>query len=432
MKMLIRRFGMLVLGVICLLFLSVSSIQARPQPVDGPLPFIGPELAISDWVGDEHFPAVAYNWNDHEFLVVNDLELNDGSFDITGAILSSNGATSQWFNLTFSLDGDNRYPDVTYDPTNERYLVVWMNNASGNWDVFGRFIPAEGLDFSLTSFPINDGGGDQWLPRVAFGQGNQKFLVVWNDDRPASPRQVSGQFVPGSGRYFTPGGFTIASDPSEDRLNADIVYNQAHDEYLVVWETVEPSDQDDIWAVRMRADGTPLGGGEFAVAGWPDSEEQPRVAVCPAADQYFVVWQSDQGGGNYDVYGRMIAGDGTRTNIIPHLFYTAAPQQNPVVTCSFEKDEYLVVWEHQTIDSGEPRSIWAQRVQADGRKNKPLSLGAGVSFPWQEAQHPAVAGSSPQYLVIWEQDVNRQPGTEKDIHGRLYSAQAIFLPFVKR
>jgi hypothetical protein len=43
-----------------------------------------------------------------------------------------------------------------------------------------------------------------------------------------------------------------------------------------------------------------------------------------------------------------------------------------------------------------------------------------------------VAGSLPQYLVVWDQDVDLQPGTEKDIHGRLFSAQAIFLPFVNR
>lgn len=427
-----RWFGKLILGVFCLLFSSVPAVRARPEGMDVLVPFLGPELVISDWVGDERYPAIVYNWTQREFLMVSDLELDDGSFDITGTILSTNGAISQWFNLTFSLSGDNRRPAVAYDPVNDSYLVVWMNNASGNWDIYGRFIPSSGLDFSMTPFLINNTESDQWLPRVAFGQSNEQFLVVWNDDPEPSPWEISGNFVPADGKNFSPSSFTIASDPSEDRLNPDLVYNHARDEYLVVWETVEPSNQNDIWSVRLRADGAPLAEGEFAIAGWPDSEERPRVAACPATDQYFVVWQSDQGGGNYDIYGRMIAGDGTRTNIIPHLYYTAAPQQNPAVACLFGRGEYLVAWEHQTVHPGEPLSVWAQRVMPDGSKANPVPLATGVPLPWQEAQHPSVAGSLPQYLVIWDQDVDLQPGTEKDIHGRLLSAQAIYLPFVNR
>jgi len=427
-----RWFGKLTLGIFCLLVLSIPAVQARPGGMDVRAPFVGPELVISDWVGDERFPAVAYNWKRHEYLVVNDLNRTDGSFEITGTILLSNGTTSQWFILTNSLSGDNRQPAVAYDPVNERYLVVWMNNASGNWDIYGRFIPSEGLDFSMTPFPIHAGNSDQWLPRVAYGQDNEQFLVVWNDDPGTSPQEISGHFVPGDGRNFSPGGFTIASDPGEDRINPDVVYNQTHNEYLVVWETVEASNQSDIWAMRLRADGAPLAGGEFAIAGWPDSEERPRIAVCPAADQYFIVWQSDQGGGNYDVYGRMITGDGARTNIIPHLYYTAAPQQNPAVACLVEKNEYLVAWEHQAVNSGEPLSVWTQQVMPDGHKADPVTLVAGVSIPWQEAQHPAVTGSLPQSLVIWEQDVDPLTGAEKNIHGRMLIPQVIFLPFVNR
>ena len=237
-----------------------------------------------------------------------------------------------------------RQPAVAYDPTRDRYLVTWIYDYWGNdtdWDVHGRFIPWDGPSASLHDFTICDWTSNQRRPAVEFARTQDEFLVVWTSEATAVPRYVSGRriWADGSGSPFSP--FLISSG-TEIRDRPDVAYNLARNEYLVTWDL----GATDIWGVRLSGTGSALGGGEFAIAAWPSTEEHPAVAACHAADQYLVAWHSDQdtGGTDWAIYARYVSGSGVAGNV--HLVDdTTAPEKEVDVSCGAEGQRYLLVWQ---------------------------------------------------------------------------------------
>jgi len=219
--------------------------------------------------------------------------------------------------------------------------------------------------------------------------------------------------------------FTIDSHATLNRVNPDIAYNLARNEYLVVWEAV--GGQNDIWGQRMTGAGNFLGG-KIDIAGWPDSESQPAVGACAASDTYYVAWQSYQGLNNYDVYGRFVHGNGT-PGAVHHFDHWANHETNPDVDCNLNSKEFLVVWEQQYSSPTGPYGVVGQVV---------LQAGIGAPFTIRgihvgedtSCSQPAVAGGGTNYLTVWEHD---RPSTSyQDIHGRLSVTHPLFLPTMER
>lgn len=418
---------LVVLLIVPMLFTAASSVQSvddqSTATPEGSL--LGPDLAIAQLDNQQYLPAIAYNWKHKEFLVVWHNTWSGGGRDIYAHRLTDQGELKSWFTITTG-SVDRSQPSVAYDPVNDRYLVVWIQDVNGdgsNWDIYGRYIPWYGPVIELTDFVICNWSSSQWNPQLVYARAQEEFLVVWTNTPNSLLAYVSGRRIFAGGGFPPGDGFTIASDLTENRVHPKAAYNLARNEYLVTWEAIGASA--DIYALRLSGEGNELGGGAFAVAAWPSSEERPAVAACHAADQFLVTWQAMESGG-YNIYSRYVTGDGTIDGA-PHLVHaTTSPDEHVSVACNQGGNEYLIAW--QTRYTNLHYGIWGRL--ATTQQQMPASfqiISAGNS---EDRLEPIVAGGTTNFLIGWEH--GRIGGTYQDIHGRLFSPHMLYLPMIVR
>ena len=392
-------------------------------------PHLGGEIVISTLDNEQYLPAVAYNWHHDEYLVVWHNTWGGGGRDIYAQRISSSGELISWFSITTAaLPNSKAQPSVSYDPANDRYLVAFTYDFDGtgsDWDLYGRFIPWDGPSASLTEFPICAWTTHQWNPKVAYAWTQQEFLVVWANEYQAGspPMYISGRRVKASDGSF-PGGtgsdFTI-SDGTQNRVNPDVAYNLARNEYLVVYDNAL-----DVFATRFTGSAASLAGGEFAIAAWPGAETLPSVDACRETDQYLVAWQNDQP----DIYTRFISGDGSLDGGPLQLDSTSIDEIEPQVTCNAAGNQFLAVWQQQFSSTTGPYGIRGQFVNNDKSLGAVFGIMNPTSGVTAEFTTPAVAGGNVNYLTVWEHD---RAGTFfQDIHGRLITPYTVFLPLILR
>jgi hypothetical protein len=438
----VRRIPLFLLQIICMILIvggiSAQAVQSGSAVVvgvadlkvmaTGSSPFVGPEIVISEIDNEQYFPAAAYNANHQEYLVVWHNLWGNGSRDIYAQRITESGELLSWFAVA-SGPNSRAQPSVAYDPVNDRYLVVWAYDLLGNgsnWDLYGRFIPWDGPDAGLVEFPISSWPSNQWEPIVTYARAQEEFLVVWTNTPVSTPAYVSGRRIFADGSGFPPGdGFTIASDLVENRVNPAVAYNLARNEFLVTYD-----DGLDIHATRLTGEGLMLGGGEFGIASWPDTESHPAVAACRNADQYLVAWQSLVGASNYDVYARYVTGDGSLDGGPLVVEDTTVSEIEPAVGCNEAGNKYLLAWQQQYSSAVGPYGIWGRMAFADKTMGPASGIFAPVAGATMEGMKPAVAGGLANYLVSWE---HLRDGTSyRDIHGALISPHSLFLPTLRR
>jgi hypothetical protein len=233
---------------------------------------------------------------------------------------------------------------------------------------------------------------------------------------------ISGRRVKAADGTF-PGGSSdlTISHATQNRVNADVTYNLARNEYLVVYDNAT-----DIFGTRFTGNLGGNFGGEFAIAGWPSVEIHPTVAACKEANQYLVAWQSDQGAVSGDaIYARFISGDGTLAGV--HLVNdTTGPEREPDMACNQAGNQYLLAWQTEYV--GGHYGIMARRVYPNETMDTSFVI---VDATWTAGRtSPAVDGGNTNYLVAWEHE--RDGTTFQDIHGRLVTPYKLFLPLVIR
>lgn len=391
-------------------------------------PHLSGEIVISALDNEEYMPSVAYNWKHREYLVVWHNTWTIGTRDIRAARVSEQGQVLSEFTVYEHATKDSGQPSVDYDPVNDRYLVAWVFDTSGtgsDYDLYGRFIPWDGPSAGLTEFAICTWGTHQWNPKVAYGRAVEEFLVVWANEYQAGtlPMYISGRRVSADDGTF-PGGvgsdLTI-SHATQNRVNPDVTYNLARNEYLVVYDNAV-----DIFGIRLTGDLSHTFGGEFSIAGWPSTEIKPAVAACKGVDQYLVTWQSlvdlpiD-----YAIYGRYIGGDGTLAGVYL-VADTTAPEIESDVTCNEGGRQYLITWQEMYSDGY--YGIGGSLAFPNESMDNPFGLVQSGNHA--DRTNPVVAGGRTNYLVAWE---HQRDGTSyQDIHGMLVTPNMLFLPFIRK
>jgi hypothetical protein len=431
-----------------LLLLAVLSVAwAPPEPSAVPRTLalesagasnLSGEIVISELEGGEFSPAIAYNSVRNQYLVVWEVDWGGGYHDIHARRISGDGRLLSEFSLASPpLYRSQTNPAVAYDPVNDRYLVVWAYDVSGdgsNWDVYGTFIPWDGPQGEVYNyFPICSWSSNQGHPAVAYGRAQEEFLVVWKSESIGVPGYISARRVFATGGFPPGDGFTISSG-TQIRDFPDVAYNLHRNEYLVTWDLELSASNIDIYGKRLDGYGNTLTGGnpnvtgEFPIAGWPSFEAEPAVAACAAADQYLVAWQSDQGpplGDNYAIYARYLNGDAVPGNV-HEIDDTTSPELNVDVDCNLAGNRYLLAWQTRYANPIE-YGIWARTAWPNGSLDPPF--GVRPPGPTTDREYPAVTGGRTGFLVAWEHQ--RDAGGNRDIHGRLVQ-YALHLPLVLR
>jgi len=83
------------------------------------------------------------------------------------------------------VQSSQTWPDISYDPTHQRFFVTWQDGRNTqvsleNIDIYGQAIDHEG-SLRGGNFPIAISGGNQLLPSTAYNRDNHQFFTTWKD-----------------------------------------------------------------------------------------------------------------------------------------------------------------------------------------------------------------------------------------------------------
>jgi hypothetical protein len=184
---------------------------------------------------------------------------------------------------------------------------------------------------------------------------------------------------------------------------------------------VGPSSGRRAWPLLLVASlalcASPVRAAPAPVISWEYDQLGPAVAYGAASDEFLVVWEDHHWGfgGDWDVYARRVAADGTPLGTAFGVaFDGAAHRLDPDVAYNSTHGEFLVVWEYEY--SATDHDIYARRVTTAGE----LAGGEiAIATPGDYDSNPAVVfdPAAEEYLVIWE----RRAGSDEFAHHDIYA-----------
>jgi hypothetical protein len=329
------------------------------------------------------FPAIAYNSNADEYLVVwdgkddvgaltgNEVEIHAQRLDAsTGAEVGPNDFRISDMGPDGNADFFAALAAAAYNPDADEYMVVWMgaDETVGEWEIYGqRLDGSTGTEVGPNDFRISDMGPDgdptfnAIFPAVAYNATADEYLVVWygDDDIDGNFEVYAQRLDASTGAEIGINDFRIGGGVFQDDSPA-VTYNPSADEYLVVWNGggSGPDPEWEIYGQRLDGStGAEIGCDDFRISdtgvGW-----KPAMAYNASADEYLVVWMSADGTGSVldgaaEIYGQRLDGS-TGLEIGPNDFrisdmgpdgITAFRAEYPALPANPRADEYLVIWE---------------------------------------------------------------------------------------
>ncbi|MGC9394359.1 MAG: hypothetical protein ACP5J4_05845 [Anaerolineae bacterium] len=376
---------------------SLTATEPLPVPAEpsGNPGALAEDFLLSDAAGFQDTPAVAFNPDDDEFLLVyRDTRLH-GRPTIYAQRVRSDGKVLG--NALPLIDGDaeRSKAQVAYLASAGRYLVVWQDerDLSDPPDLYGRLVRRDGT-LDGDDFPIAAYAGGQVNPRVAASEVDNSFLVVWNSASGPTSR-IQAQRVNATGQLLGPR--LDITDGTAWAGTPDITYRPAVDRYLIVWVDTR-GETADIYAQQLLSDGT-LVGDNIPVTLAPGDQLRPVIAANSPDDALFVVWE-DSRNGLRDIYGQCFKPGNTFLGIDFPISTQPEYEEAPAIAVweTAGSSVFFVVWE-----TGEGNGdLRGQRVAANG------SL-IGAPFSVSDDPHTqssaaiAVARTAPQpvVLVVW-------------------------------
>jgi hypothetical protein len=135
---------------------------------------------------DRTSPALAYNPDDQEYLVVYEYQREAEDYDIYGQRLGWDGTLAGTEIGIWDQDDAawQVLPDLLYVSSANRYYVVWSDRRDVNngYDLYGRWLESDGSP-ATGSIPALYYPGDQTYVRLAGDPEHEQGLAVWVDYR---------------------------------------------------------------------------------------------------------------------------------------------------------------------------------------------------------------------------------------------------------
>lgn len=322
----------------------------------------GTALVVVSSIKSESNPAVAYNAVADEYLVVYEYEYAADDHDIYGRRMRADGVPlGDAFVIAGSVAFESN-PEIAYSAAGNEYLVVWEHESGldefTHNDIYGQRLAADGSDIDDFLILV-DGPLDESLPAVAHGD---TYLVVWQEKQPGTGEyDIRGLRVGSSGAIA--GSEIDISTWEYDQIKPRLALNHRDGLFLVVWEDHHWAwgDARDIYGQRVSTSGS-LIGGNLTITG-EDAEPRlnPDVSYKAAANEYVVVWEHEVSVTDHDVYYRRVKSDGSRPEPDIPVSQGDAHEKRPVVA-SDDDWSYLVVWEDERDAQTQGVNLYGQAV----------------------------------------------------------------------
>ena len=411
----------------------VNSGRAMTSTISITQPLFGIERQLSpaaQTAADRYQPAVAYNSRHNEYLVVWHNRWPKGGRDVYARRVDAQGRLLSWFAVATG-DKDKFQPSVAYNHAADEYLIVWMFDAKedgSQYEIFGRRVAWDGSyqmpEFQIITWPQRS----MWSPRVVWNSAHNEYLVVWSaldtsGGQPGVPSDISSMRLAADGAILTGRNLTTSAMPSQ----ADVVYNQTRDEYFVVFvrSFSQGASGNDIYGLRVSWQNNVLTPpGLIKINDDPFDQNQPSIATN-GQQRYVMAWESQDSQGRHIIHGQDLDLDGKPLQGWAK-FYGEGMTRPAVAAQQGPSERYLVTWE-ETISGG--TAVMASMFGPD------IGLGGRYAISYAafwESNAPAVAKGGTGYLIAYEGDAAGDPTVQRHIYGRTMTSQALFLPLLKK
>jgi hypothetical protein len=446
-------------------------------------------IDISDNSGTQYYPEVAFNGSTFLVAWLDERNFGTNADDIYGARVASDGTVLTTPGTDLAIDTNTAYqqtPQIAV--TGSQFLVAWhdsRNFGATNWDIWGTRVDSGGniTDGVTTGFVIDQAAGGQVNPSVA--SSGSEYFVVWQDQR-------SGNYDIWGIRVTTLGTLngaeigpinvaTIRGNLNYDQTIPNVVWTGTNNDYLVAWQDNylaaccygTGSGYSDIGTELVAANGTLVYGqlmtnssrgsfiprmawnGQYVVSAFPNtdflqqqdadfyllyyyggvvqgtvasnvandqsSNTSPAIAYDPVDNLYMVAWYDDRTAANgTDVYAARIQPNGAMLDGSGIPVATAFETQG-TPQIAWNGSEFLIVYD--TYQNGN-WDVYGTRVSPNG-----LVLdhdGIPISTVKYRQGVPAVASDGTNFLVAW-QDYRDQLTKNPDIWGARVAANGTVL-----
>jgi len=299
-----------------------------------------------------------------------------------------------------SMTNDQLRPALAYNSDDNEYLVVYEHVYSPtDHDIYARRVSSAGVPLG-SDIALASSTNSQGYPSVAYNPLVHQYLVAWEHTYSATDRDIHCQRYNADG---TPAGEELViAAMSSDETRPQVAYNTWTDDYLVVWETLVGADeftQKDIYARRVNAYGD-LVGGVSVVANGALNEEAPAVAY---GGIYMIAWQGKQPGtGDYGIYARRLYDDATPIADPFAVITWEYDQVRPRLVHNEWNSEFLIAWEDHHWGFGADWDIIARRVDHSGTLLGDVFGIAYENTPHRERPDLAYSSGMNAYLAAWE------------------------------
>lgn len=373
---------------------------------------MGPELRANAYTtGDQRQPAVAVDADGGFVIAWTSEQPSAGDFTpYYGPVVVTSDRlghpTSSEFSVNTYLTGYHGDPAVAMWPSGE-FVVTWMagGDRDGNgYGVYGRRFARSagggvlpGPEFRVNAFTTNF----QFDSDVAV-LGNGDFVVTWTDYE--QDGSGAGVFV----RTFDPLG--TPRTPGDLRVNDYTFGQQTRSKvaalpgggFVVSWTSYgQDGSETGVFARRFAGDLTPSP--EFRVNAFTTSQQDDSDVAADGGGDFVVVWNSEAGPGDYDIWARRYDPLGTPAGGEFRLnSYTTGNQWRPSV--GGRDGAFVASWSGPALPGGgPPEDVFAVAlgsgagsVQPEWRVN---TYTTGAQF------RPTIAAADAErFVVAWKSD----------------------------
>ena len=255
---------------------------------------------------------------------------------------------------------------VAYDPNHNRFLVVWYDwRDSPNNGTWGRLINGDGTAYGDAFAICTSEISQHYNPTVAFDSANQRFLVVWADNRSLPPY---GQAWRTFGQFVAPDGSLQGSEfiisGNEDLYGpmgpTFLTYSTPDQRFLVL--LLGGSGSCNLYGRFVKADGGLVGGGPFPITDIQSGYGVWRsTAAYDSNNNRFLVAYGDSTAGQ--TCARLVGGDGS---VGPEIVLNPVEKQLDGAAFDPVNSRFLVLWERMYGDFSSDVYDQGHLFNADG------------------------------------------------------------------
>jgi hypothetical protein len=340
--------------------------------------------------------------NPDQYLMVYTSPETDSGPNVFARVLGLDGAPmGKDFRLS-TQTGQMSKSVVAYSPANERFLVVWGRKLydEKRSELIAQTVGLNGKVLG-EAFRLSVSDLYDQRPAIAYCPGSNRFLVTWTRgtayDFDKGVSDIYGQFVDGDGARVMGGNFTIAS-ATKNQFKSDVSCDVRNDRFMVVWEDQRNDvTHDDVYGQLIASDGTLLGD-NFVVAETSNVERRPVVWANKDGD-YLVAWESVQQDGTVRIFSRMVDSNGILLGKGPQELGgdVGGSRNRPEVSYLKTRDMYLVVWDNSG-GVGASDGIYGQFIEGGGK----LHQGAiPLTTAKLDQYRPDVSAGTNTWLALW-------------------------------